>query len=178
MTYRNVKIQAWGAWEMAPFSKVPVLHAWGPEFKSWHSHKMSGMVVCICNTSTGEAKTGGSLGLSDQLAEPTQWAPGTVRGHLKKMERWLRKTPSVTLWHPNTLYAHTHTHTHTHTHLRTRVHSSTHACTRLHIHTHACTHTHTHAQFSADMRLPKIKRKFYILGVSTASKHTGGRKRM
>lgn len=50
-------------WADGSISKMLAPRTWGPEFDHLYHYKKAGTVVCACNSSTGKAETGKSLGL-------------------------------------------------------------------------------------------------------------------
>lgn len=82
------------------------------------SHKKYSVPACSCNLSTGEAETGGTLGLAGKLVLPNQWRQlpwkvlsQKVKGK-KKRGQWMKiqtLNPSLCM------HAHAHKHVHTHT---------------------------------------------------------------
>lgn len=120
LSHKNTLSVRLGGW--------PVTQTRGPEFSSYFPHKKPDMVVCTCNSSTGNAESGGSPGLAHNprhfsLRAAKDSSEKTL-SHENNVEGTWGITPDS-----NVLLPHTCSHTH--------------ALVSLYTHTYPCVIMHT-----------------------------------
>lgn len=112
-------------------------------------------MVHICNLSTEDTETGGSLGLLTRLSGTFQVRDAkTDIPCLQKLDRWCLKND--TLVNFSSLCINTHVHPPAHKH--SCIHN--HACT--HEHTHVCTCTHSHVHTHSYVRFYSISESYVV----------------